>query len=266
MNISTRSFVGTGAEVQIAGFVIRGSNPKQVLIRGSGPALANLSVVGFLTDPVIAVFDNGANKLLENDDWSGNTLAADAIRSAAKSAGAFEWSEGSKDAAVVATLSPGNYTAQLSGKGGTVGVALIEVYELTEPSTRLVNISSRTSVQSGTRVQIAGFVIRGTGSKRVLLRASGPSLKTLNVPGFLSDPALGLYRGSNRLAENDDWAAGTGIDQIESAVRAVGAFSWERLSKDAALLVDLEPGEYTAIVSGINGATGIALVEVYEVW
>jgi sugar lactone lactonase YvrE len=268
VNISCRSAVGTGGNILIAGFAIGGagtSGTAPLLIRASGPALASFDVAGFLPDPELQLFANSS--LLGSDSaWGGSTLIADT----AAAVGAFAWTiPTSHDSALVETLAAGPYSAQVSGQSGDTGVALAEVYDTTPagsytPATpRLVNISARTQVGTGANVLIAGFVIGGSTSKTVLIRASGPALASFNVSGLLPDPELQLYAGSTLVDTDDGWA---GDPEIAAAAAEVGAFSWGTASTpDSALLVTLPPGTYTAQVSGASGDSGIALVEVYEV-
>lgn len=258
VNLSTRSLVGTGSNVQIAGFIVGGAGAKRILLRASGPALAQLGATGVLPDPVLELY-RGSTVIQANDDWSAESADRNAIRDAATTVQAFPWAEGSKDAALIATLPPGPYTAIVSGKAGATGVALVEAYEIDGEESRLVNISTRSLVGTGGDVQIAGFVIGGDGPKRVAIRASGPSLAQYGLGGLLADPVLEIYRGSVRLAANDNWPGALQPDFDQLGVGEV----WSRGSKDAALILVLEPGGYTAIVSGSGGASGVALVEVY---
>jgi sugar lactone lactonase YvrE len=260
INISTRSYVAPGASTQIAGFVIRGSQPKRILLRASGPALLPLGVTGVVSDPTLTLY-SGSTELAQNDDWSSDAAA---IETAASRAGAFGWTRGSKDAALLVTLAPGNYTAHVSGKDNGTGTALIEAYEVDEVGTdaTLLNISTRSEVRTGGDIQIAGFVIGGEGSKRVLIRATGPALTQFNVPGVLADPVITVYAGSSAIAQADDWSADE--VNIEQANAQAGAFPLPRGSKDAAIVLTLQPGSYTVHVRGKNDGTGIALIEVYD--
>lgn len=261
INISTRSFVGVGSKVMIAGFIIGGSEPKQVLIRASGPALTPYGVPGVLDDPVLLLYSGGM-QIGQNDDWSAD---ADRIEAAALRVSAFAWPRGSKDAALLVTLPPGAYTAHVTGKDGATGTALIEAYEGDETTTtgKFVNISTRAEVRTGSDIMIAGFIVGGTTPKQVLIRASGPALADFGLAGTLADPVLTITSSQGQLAQNDDWGAG---DQtaIDTAVAKTGAFAWKRDSKDAALVLTLLPGAYTALVRGKNETTGLALIEVYE--
>jgi hypothetical protein len=267
VNISCRSPVGTGGNILIAGFAIGGtgtSGTAPLLIRASGPALASFNVAGFLPDPELQLFAN-STVLGSDSSWGGNAQISDT----AASVGAFPWSTpSSHDSALVESLAAGPYSAQISGQSGDTGVALAEVYDATPPASytattpRLVNISARTQVGTGANILIAGFVIGGSTSKTVLIRASGPALASFNVSGLLPDPELQLYAGSTLVDTNNGWE---GDPEIVAAAVKVGAFSWGAApTPDSAILVTLPPGTYTAQVSGAAGDSGIALVEVYE--
>ena len=267
-NISCRAQVGTGSNILIAGFAVGGtgtSGSESLLIRGSGPALVPFGVVGTLPDPQLQLYSD-STVLGTNNGWSGNAQ----ITATATAVGAFAWgSPTSHDSALVAPLQPGPYTAQISGQSGDKGVALAEVYDATPAGTytpttpRLINVSARVQVGTGGNILIAGFVIGGSTSETVLIRASGPALVPFGVTGTLPDPQLQLFSGSTMIDSNNGWG---GIPQISSAAASVGAFSWgSSATADSALLVTLPPGAYTAQVSGASGDTGVALVEVYEV-
>ena len=202
---------------------------------------------------------------------SGNPL----ISAAASGLGAFPWNNtASKDSALFESLSPGAYTAEISGVSGDPGIALAEIYDASSPQSynparpHLVNISAHAQVGTGGNILIAGFVIGGTTSKTVLIRASGPALTQFGVAGVLPDPSLQLFRSngdgsSTALGSNTGWG---GNALIGSTATSVGAFSWgSATTPDSALLVTLPPGSYTAQVSGATGDTGVALVEVYDV-
>jgi hypothetical protein len=268
IDLSCRSEVGTGAEVLIAGFAVGGagtSGVEPLLVRASGPALAAFDVSGTLPDPQLEIY-SGSTELGANSGWGGNAT----ITATAASVGAFPWtSASSHDSALIESLPTGAYTAEVLGQSGDTGVALVEVYDATPPGTyaptsaRLVNISARTQVGTGANVLIAGFVIGGSTSRTVLIRASGPALIGFGVSGTLPDPELQLFASSTLLAANTAWG---GDAEIASAAANVGAFPWASASSsDSAILVTLPPGAYTAQVSGASGDTGVALIEVYEV-
>jgi sugar lactone lactonase YvrE len=268
VNISCRAQVGTGSDILITGFAVGGvgtSGTESLLIRASGPALVPFGVTGTLPDPSLELF-TGSTMLSSNDGWAGNA----AIETTAEAVGAFPWlSFSSLDSALLESLAPGAYTAQISGESGDTGIALAEVYDATPagsytPATpRLVNISARVNVGTQGNVLIVGFVIGGETAKTVLIRASGPALNAFGVTGTLPDPLLDLYSGTTVLASDFAWG---GDSAIASAAASVGAFAWtDSASDDSAVLLTLAPGAYTAQVSGAAGDTGVALIEVYEV-
>lgn len=266
-NLSTRGQVGTAANVLIAGFVVAGDTPKRVLVRAVGPSLAAFGVTGVLVDPQLQIF-GGGTLLLENDNWGGTP----ALITAAGQVGAFPLDLASRDAAIVATLPPGAYTAQVSGVGGGTGVALVELYDVdaAQPFTpqKLVNVATRGVVGAGQAQLIAGFVVSGNTAKKVLVRAVGPTLgrAPFNVAGTLADPQLRLVRGADVVVrENDNWESGNDAALVADAASRVGAFPLAAGGRDAALLLSLPPGTYSAQVTGAGTSTGIALVEVYEV-
>jgi hypothetical protein len=278
VNLSCRATVGTGANLLIAGFVVGGegtAGKESLLVRASGPALIPFNVSGTLADPQLQLFQSGAgatSTLVGADDgWMG----IPAIAAAAASVGAFAWTDpSSHDSALLASLNNGSYTAQVAGQSNDSGVALVEVYDATPAaaytpaSPRLVNISARVQVGTGGKILIAGFVIGGSTSKTVLIRASGPALAPFGVSGTLPDPSLKIYRSnpdqtSTLLETNAGWS---GNAQISTEAARVGAFSWGlSATPDSAVLATLPPGNYTAQVAGASGDTGVALVEVYEV-
>jgi probable HAF family extracellular repeat protein len=269
VNLSIRSSAGSGGSTLIVGLVIGGagtSGTKPILARGIGPALTVFGLSGILPDPVMTVF-SGQTAISSNDNWSGDAQ----IASVSAQVGAFGLSDpNSKDAVIYSpSLAPGSYTIQITDKTGSNGIALAEVYDATQAGTftastpRLVNVSARTQVGTGANILIAGFVIGGQTSKTVLIRVVGPTLGQFGVGGVLADPQLALFDATpKQIAANDDW----GNDPaIAAAFGKVGAFALPATSKDAALLVTLAPGAYSAQVSGVGGTTGVALVEVYEI-
>ncbi len=281
-NISTRGVTSGGANVLIGGFVVAGNNQqqtRQMLIRVIGPTLgaAPFNVPGVLANPRLEVYTgNNPNPVLTNDDWgtqAGGNTQVNAIRQASLRVAAFDLANNSVDAVVLATLPPGQYTVQAKGPANNPnasGVVLIEVYDVTPnlgAAGRAVNVSTRGSVGTGTNVLIAGFVVNGTVSRRVLIRGAGPTLASLGVPGVLTDPQLTLVdQATGRtLATNDNWASGEDAAIIAAAARSAGAFPLANGSRDAAILVMLPPGAYTAQLSGVGGGTGVGIVEVYDV-
>lgn len=273
VNLSSRARTGpnTGGTL-ITGFVIGGSSPKRVLLRAIGPALAGFGVSGALPNPRLILYRGDGQVEQTNDDWTGTDTAA-----TFGSVGAFTLPANSRDAALVVTLTPGAYTMHVVD-GGDTGIALAEIYDASmNPSgeyQRLINISTRGTVETGDGVLIGGFVITGNAPKRVLVRGVGPSLAGFGVPGTLADPRLALYRDSTLVAQNDDWGVPTAVDatqqpatstEIARAATLTGAFSLASGTKDAAVVVTLAPGAYTAQVAGAGGTSGVALVEIYEI-
>lgn len=260
--ISTRGNVGTGGNILIAGLVISnsGGSAKPILLRGVGPTLASMGVSGALSDPVLQVF-SGSTQIHSNDNWVTQTSGLPnktAVANAASSAGAFSFPDPSLDAALLPSLSHGAYTLHLSGKSGGTGVGLIEIYDAdTSNPNHLVAISTRGEVTSSSPM-IGGFVVSGQAHKRLLIQAVGPSL---GVSGTLPNPKLTLFQGSTAIRENDNWFGDPGL---QAAAQAVGATpltsAW-----DSAMLVAVPPGVYTVHISSVTGASGIALIEIYEV-
>jgi uncharacterized protein (DUF1800 family) len=262
VNLSTRGQVGTGPNVMIAGFVVNPGGPKNVLIRAVGPGLARIGLSsGLLADPVIDVYNSSGAKILTSRDWTAD------LATTFTSVGAFSLATGSRDDALVATLNPGLYTALVSGVGGTSGLAMVEVYDVTGAA-RLINLSTRAQVGSGAGVLISGLVVApGAGVRKVLIRGAGPTLNQLpGVTGALADPALTVFDvAAVPIATNDNWESAGNRAVLTAAFAQVGAFPFPAGSKDAALLLDLAPGNYTVHVSGVGNTTGLALVEAYDV-
>jgi len=254
INIATRAALGGVAGTPIAGFSLGGTGTKAMLARAIGPTLGAFAVTGVLADPRLSLV-SGATTVASNDNW----LAADAATMAAS--GAFALTAGSKDAALVATLGAGGYSLPVTATDGGSGIALLEVYDAATSTTlSVVNASSRAYVGTGDAVLIPGFVISGTGSLKLLIRAVGPALANFGVTGTLADPTLTLYSGATALATNDNWLAADA-----ATMTAVGAFTLSAGSKDAAIVTTLPAGAYTAVVSGVGNTTGTALVELYVV-
>jgi hypothetical protein len=266
MNLSTRALVGTGENVLVTGFVVTGTDPKPIMVRAIGPTLGVFGVTGTLADPVLELKDSQGKTVATNDNWGAATNATD-IAATAKRVGAFALSANSADAVILMTLQPGLYTATVRGANGGTGVGMVEAYDASTGVTtsRLINVSSRSEVRTGGDVMIAGFVVTGPDDKKVLIRASGPTLKVFGLSGTLADPKLILYRGQTIVAENDTWGSNTNLVDLTAATKATSAFPLATGSKDAAMLITLAPGEYSVHVIGADGGSGTALVEVYEV-
>jgi hypothetical protein len=265
-NVSTRGIAGSGARTLIAGFVISGNAPKDMLVRGAGPALAAFGVTGVLPNPRLRIF-SGAASLFENDDWNVGGFVSQ-ITAASTRVGAFPFPPGGGDSALLVRLNPGSYTAQVTSDAEATGVALVEVYDASATSAdpqKVINLSTRGDVGTGTNILIVGVVVSGNAPKKVLVRGVGPTLASFGVTGALADPQLQLYRGPQLIRENDNWSSGADAALVTAAAQAVGAFVLPNGSRDAALLLYLAPGSYTAQISGTGGTTGVGLLEVYEV-
>ena len=251
VTIATRMQVLTGDDVMIGGFVIGGSQPKTVVVRARGPSLTAAGVPGAMTNPFLQLF-SGASQIAANDNFgtAGNLTQLNASGFAPSN---------SQESAILTTLNPGAYTAIVSGAGGTTGVGIVEVFEVDAFTVPLINIATRGRVQSGDNVMIGGFVIQGTGPQTVVVRARGPSLAAAGVAGTLANPNLQLFSGATEIAANNDW----GTAANHAAITAAGFAPSETL--ESAIMMTLNPGAYTAIVSGVGGTTGVAIVEVFTV-
>jgi len=252
--------------VEIAGFVINGptGSMEQLLVRGVGPTLLQSGVSGVLAQPVLTLYDSTGKVLGTNTGWNTNSNSAQ-IASTATSVGAFALPQGSADSALLISLAPGAYTAEVSGLNGTTGVALAEIYEVNSGSPELINVSTRAFVSTGSSVEIAGLVVTGSQTAKVLVRAIGPTLSQFGVTGVLTQPSLSVVNSSGTtLATNTGWATNTNAALIVSETLAVGTFGLPQGSADCALLLTLPPGSYTAVVSGVGGTSGVCLVEAYQ--
>ncbi|WP_414664622.1 choice-of-anchor tandem repeat GloVer-containing protein [Horticoccus sp. 23ND18S-11] len=266
INLSILTSIPAAGDSFTLGYVVGGSGTsgaKPLVIRAAGPSLSALGVTGTLNDPKIELFA-GPVKTNENDNWGG----APAIATAMANVGAFPYSGlQSLDSAVVANLPSGDNSVRVSAAGSGTGTVIAEIYDASPAGTfvaatpRLVNVSVLKHLGTGLT---AGFVIAGQDARTVLIRAVGPTLGAapFNVPGVVADPQLTLFSGQTRIGSNDNWG---GTATLSAAFAQVGAFTLPPTSTDAALLISLAPGSYTAQVNGANNTTGIALVEVYEV-
>lgn len=257
LNISTRLDVHTGEDVLIGGFIITGSSPKRVLVRGIGPSLP---VQGALADPTLELHkpDGG---IVTNDNWKIDDNTQQSQQSTIEATGAAPTSD--FESALVATLPPGNYTAVVAGKNGGAGIGLVEVFDLSQTGSQLANISTRGFVESGDNVMIGGFILgpeNSTGATQVVVRGIGPSLSSAGVLNALDDPALELHDANGSVISNDNWQ-----DDSQQAVQLQSLHIAPIDPRESAMVQTLTLGAYTAIVRGVNNATGVALVEVYNV-
>lgn len=244
-NISTRLAVGTSDNVLIGGFIITGTQQKKIIVRGLGPLLP---VNENLADPALELHGSGG-LVATNDNWRDGQQ--DALKATTIPP------SNDYDAAIVMSLNPGAYTAVLAGKGGTTGVALVEVYDLDlTVDSKLANIATRGRVGQNDNVLIGGTIVLGNGTTTVLFRAIGPSLP--GVANALQDPTLELYNGQGQnVASNDNWQDSQETDIQNTTIPPNDP-------REAAILHSLTPGAYTAVVRGKNNTTGVALIEAYQ--
>jgi hypothetical protein len=268
-NISTRSFVQTGEHVMIGGFIVQGSGPKRVIIRAIGPELTQFGIPDALTNPTLELHNGSGALIASNDDWQttilGGIITSSQVSDIQNSGHA---PTAASESAIIANLQPGNYTAIVRGVSNTTGVGLVEVYDLSPGAgSNLGNISTRSFVQTGEHVMIGGFIVQGSGAKRVIIRAIGPELTQFGIPDALADPTLELHNGSGALiASNDNWQTtilggiitSSQVSDIQNSGHVPTAAS------ESAIIANLQPGNYTAIVRGVNNTTGVGLVEVYD--
>ena len=292
-NLSARSYVSGGSSVLIAGFEIGGSGTKQLLLRGVGPGMGTTfpSITNALGNAQLTLFDGetAPKVIASNNGWAnapvlGNSPVSativDATASLMSSLGAFPYVANSLDAALETTTPVGGFSSQISGVNGATGVALAEIYDTDTsqtPAARLVNISARAQVGTGFNVLIAGFAISGNTSETLLLRGVGPALSpTFGLQGALVNAYLQLFDSNGiEIAANTGWSNGPvlGTSPVVAVVQpattalmnSLGAFTLLPNSGDSAMEVTLPPGNYTAELSGVDGTTGIGLIELYEV-
>ena len=262
-NLATRAPVGGVADAPFAGFVIQGSAPKLVLVRGVGPALTAFGLPTPLAHPTLTLFQ-GQQPIATNTGWTTAANSAD-IAAAAVRAGAFAFAAGSADSAVLIRLTPGDYTARVSAADGGSGVALVEAYEVEADGTRFANVSTRAFVGTGASIVIPGLVVTGRSARTFLIRGIGPGLADFGLGDLLARPSLVLMSGATALAANERWETAADPAAIATAAQQTGAFALKSGNADSALLATLEPGAYTVLISGADGGTGNCLVEIYEV-
>jgi N-acetylneuraminic acid mutarotase len=270
-NISTRAFVQTGDNVMIGGFIVQGTEPKRIIIRAIGPELTQYGIPNVLNNPTLELHNGTGVLIASNDNWQhtiiGGIITGDQRGDIRNSGHA---PTDGRESAIIADLPAGNYTAIVRGVDNMTGVALVEVYDLSPDNNSILgNISTRSFVQTGDDVMIGGFIVAGTQPKRVIIRAIGPELSAppFNVPNALNNPSLELHDGTGALiASNDSWRdtiiGGIITSNQAPAIRNSGHAPED--GRESAIIAELPPGNYTAIVRGVNDMTGVALVEVYD--
>jgi hypothetical protein len=252
LNISTRARSEPGVNRElIGGFIITGKVAKTVLVRAIGPSLTKSGVTQPLQDPTLEL--HTPNEVFFNDNWM------DSQKEDIQATGLAPKDD--RESAILISLDPGAYTAIVRGKPPFEdGVGLVEVYDLDlAADSTLANISTRAFVQTSQNVLIAGFIVAGgNGAGKVMIRGLGPSLTQAGVTGVLHDPTLSLFDANGGLlATNDDWA-----DTQPVEIQATGIPPPSSL--ESAIVTTLVSGAYTAIVEDVNGTSGVALVEVYN--
>jgi hypothetical protein len=256
VNLSTRLRADTGDNAGIGGFIITGSAPKHVLVRGLGPSLTQFgfSSSEVLADPTLELHGPSGFATVFNNDWK------DAQQSQIQGTGLAPASD--REAAIDITLSPGAYTAILRGNNNGVGIGTFEVYDLAvAASSKLANLSTRAFVRTGNGVVIAGFTLGNNGgADRIIVRGLGPSLASFGISNTLQDPTLELRdQNGTLLKANDNWT-----DDPVQAAEISGAGLAPSNPKESAIAANLMPGPYTAILAGFNGGQGVGTVEVYD--
>jgi arylsulfate sulfotransferase len=253
LNLSTRGMVGSGANALIGGFIITGSETKDVVLRALGPSLGNAGISGALADPVISLYDASGTALVTNDNWPtgprASQIAAEGLAPSAPT-----------ESAIRASLAPGSYTAVVTGTNATSGVALVEMYDLSPSShSKLANISTRGTIGTGDEVLISGFILGDVQSSTVVLRVLGPTLASFGIDHPLGDPILTVYDSYGTiLASNDDWQENPyAADVQQNGLAPVN-------DTESAIILHLPAGAYTTLAFGANGSTGVGLVEVFN--
>ncbi len=291
VNLSTRAVSLGGDRVIIPGFVIQGSGTKRVLVRAVGPKLQDFGIADFLPDPVLSIFREveGRPLVASNDNWTDQESGRPDPAEVGDQVGAFALTpdpdyptDDTLSAALVLDLEAGPYSTVARDVLDRTGIGIVEVYDVdgsAGASSRLINVSNRGFVGTDLQAMVPGFVVEGTGARRYLIRAVGPKLVDFGLPAdsLLADPKLSVMRVDVEVAANDDWGSQTGEssatpEEVEAITLSVGAFPLGADAelptsdeKSASLVVWLQPGVYTVVVSGASGGTGIAIAEVYEV-
>ena len=246
-----------GDNVLIAGFIVTGNAPKDVVVRGIGPSLAAFGITNALADPTLELHGSDGGLIVQNDNWQeypqGTQLTSLGLAP-----------QDPKESGIVATLQPGtSYTAILAGRNDGTGVGLLEVYDNNQAAdSQLANISTRGFVQTGNNVMIGGFILGGTHQNTgIVVRGIGPSLAQFGLNPLLADPTLEL-RDSNGalLVANDEWQD----DPVQAAQLTARGLAPQD-PRESGIFVSLPAGAFTAILAGKDGGTGIGLVEIYNV-
>jgi arylsulfate sulfotransferase len=253
LNISTRGLVGTDEESLIGGFIVSGTDSETVVLRALGPSLTASGLSQTVADPTFTLYDSSGAVVATNDNWQSDPGASQIA------AGGLAPTEPA-EAATIQTLTPGAYTFVVTGKDLTPGIGLVEAYDLSPlADSELANLSTRGSVGTGDDVLISGFIIGDVESNTIVIRALGPSVASSGVNDPLSDPMLTVVDSNGAtIATNDNW--NDDLSAADLTQRGLAPAD----DAEAATILHLPAGAYTTIVSGSDGATGIGLVEFYD--
>lgn len=252
LQISSRGQVETGDNVMIGGFIIQNSTTKKVVVRAIGPSLGSFGVSGALANPVLELHDGTGATIATNDDWRA-TQEQDIIDTGLEPTD-------DKESAIVTELASGSYTAIVKGVNDTSGIALVEIYDLDPDNGTIANISTRAHIGTGDDVLIGGFILQAPQSEPIVVRALGPSLAQSGVTGTLINPMLDVYNENGGLIlSNDNYPNATNVN----AIGDLGLYPPSTI--ESAVYLEAAPGNYTAIVSGVGGLTGVGLVEIYGI-
>lgn len=248
--------VETGSNVLIAGFIVAGTAPMDLVARGIGPSLSSAGITGALADPVLEIYDSSGALLTSNNDWQDDPAQAELLIAANLAP------EDQKESGIAVTLPPASYTAIMAGQNQTTGVGLVEVYDNSHiANSQLRNISTRGFVLTFNDVMIGGFILGGNSNTNVVIRGIGPSLSQFGLTPVLADPTIELRDGNGALvASNDDWQ-----DDPDSASQLIFRGLAPSDPKESGIYASLPPGAFTAILAGKSSGTGIGLVEIYNV-
>jgi hypothetical protein len=246
--------VRTGDNVGIGGFIISGTAPKHVLLRAIGPSITGLS--GVLADPVLELHGPAGFATVTNNNWHDDPAQAVLIQASGLAP------TNNLESAIDATLVPGAYTGVVRGNGGTTGIGLVEVYDLSQAVlSKLGNISTRALVGTGNDIVIAGFILgNNSAATKIVLRGIGGSLSVFGVANPLANPTLEL-RDNNAaiLASNDNWQS----DSAQAAELTAAGLAPTN-ANESGIAITLGPGQYTALLSGVGNTTGVGVIEVFD--
>jgi len=257
-NMSVRSITGLNGQPLIVGFSVAGGT-KSVLIRGIGPTLRGFGVADAISDPLLSLF-SGADQIGANNNWQ--EAIPNANENEFQAVGAFPLPLSSLDSSLLTDIN-GGASIFLTDAQAETGIVLAEVYDASLDESRLVNVSARNFVGTDGDILIIGFSLSGNLPQTILIRGVGPELANFGVPGTIENPQLELFSSTGIIASNDDWEQADNAAEVATAVP--GAFPLTTGSRDSAILITLQPGVYSALLSGVDGATGEGLVEVYTV-